>query len=201
MFKLYFMKNNEKGFINIFFILGMVVIVGIAGYLVIDKYQQSPENTPTPSLGVSISPTPNLEKTSNWKIYKNEEYGFEFKYPPEFTLRIDYHDERLEGVSCKINIYFKPDDSEGKLQASACINSWRFNGSLDDLSGVYVGTSKNNWKKTIINGLNAIELVDDPNYDYNIFMLELPSKISVDIAVTDKNMNMYENIKKSFVAF
>lgn len=32
-----------------------------------------------------LTPTP-VDKTVNWKTYRNEKYGFEFKYPDEFFL-------------------------------------------------------------------------------------------------------------------
>ena len=40
-----------------------------------------PTFTPRPSTAVKV------EDTSNWKVYRNQEYGFEFKYPNDWNLK------------------------------------------------------------------------------------------------------------------
>lgn len=47
----------------------------------------SPTITPTPTPQTSTTPTPSVD-VSDWKIYKNEEYGFGLKYPSEFLFKI-----------------------------------------------------------------------------------------------------------------
>ena len=66
------MFKNKQGFSAIAFLIILAVLV-IGGYAIWKK--QPP--TPAPS-------TPSVD-TTNWKTYRNEEYGFEFKYPNDWV--------------------------------------------------------------------------------------------------------------------
>src|SRR3989344_7778427 len=64
----------------------ILIIIGIllGSAILVFEYQSinQPNNVetwPTPVPQESISPTP--EETSEWKTYRNEEYGFEFQHP------------------------------------------------------------------------------------------------------------------------
>ncbi len=54
-------------------------------------------------------PTTLLVDTSDWKVYRNEKYGFEFKYPPfedGWTL-LEYHDRYPLGkVATGVRVYY-----------------------------------------------------------------------------------------------
>lgn len=66
------MKKNSKGFIEILIIiLASVILVGLLAF-------KSTNITKAPT---SVSPTSTPESTANWKTYRNEKLGFEFKYP------------------------------------------------------------------------------------------------------------------------
>lgn len=73
------MNRNKSGSTYFFplLVFSMITLVGI-GYYVFksDQIKPSPQ--------VSVSPTP---PTTDWKTYKNQEYGFKFKYPPDWIIQ------------------------------------------------------------------------------------------------------------------
>lgn len=69
--------TKQKGVINIVLLMIVVAVVGALVYVVAKR--KSPAPTPPAS----------KDDTVNWKTYSNQEYGFEFKYPGEWQLRIE----------------------------------------------------------------------------------------------------------------
>ena len=61
---------SQKGFINIAVIIGVIVLIGVAGYFVVNRQVSQPLPTPLPT--PSPSPT-QTDKTTSWKRYS----GFE----------------------------------------------------------------------------------------------------------------------------
>src|SRR3989338_5411933 len=61
-------------------IIGVIVIVLIAGglYFIVDKKSEKPnQQTSTDDINST---------TANWKTYKNDQYGFEIKYPNDYEI-------------------------------------------------------------------------------------------------------------------
>lgn len=87
------MNKNPHGIVPILVVVILALIgLGIIGYLSI-----KPTITP-PSPAPILSPTQNL--TSNWKVYRNEAWGFEFEYPGDL---IDLT-ENVNSVSLKHSV-------------------------------------------------------------------------------------------------
>lgn len=64
---------------NIWIIVAIVVIVLIGGGILANQYNWFAGN-PSPS------PLPSPDITADWKTYRNDEYGFEMKYPGNFEM-------------------------------------------------------------------------------------------------------------------
>lgn len=75
---------------KIILIITAVIILGGAGYFI---YQSSTEGNEV-TLGNGIA----VEETTDWKTYRNEEYGFEIKYPPNMIVQDDGYVDYLKGL-------------------------------------------------------------------------------------------------------
>ena len=106
------MKKTLKAFLIILGCLVLVALMGFTWSLKDLKMPQANNLSQSPSIvspRVASLPTPtptsqrSLPDTANWKIYKNEEYGLEFKYPPDWTIQVERNID-IEGVLERINI-------------------------------------------------------------------------------------------------
>jgi hypothetical protein len=80
------LKNFNPG-IKLFFIVALVaIILTVGGILLLKTLQPAP--SPTPIAQQTPPPTPQQEvlDTSNWQTYRNDEFGFELKYPASWQF-------------------------------------------------------------------------------------------------------------------
>lgn len=101
---------KERGQISTVLVIIVFLLLGVVGLLVYqnlqlqklvqDKVSQSnkteneiPEITPTTSVQEQTTPTPVAESQTNipkgWLTYKNEKYGFQISYPPNYKALTD----------------------------------------------------------------------------------------------------------------
>lgn len=89
------MKNSKRGFISAFVVVGIIIVAAIAGIgsYAVKKHkntsyvpaQSTPPVVVINNFGTTKTGAQKLEETnvdtSGWKTFRNDEYGFEFKYP------------------------------------------------------------------------------------------------------------------------
>lgn len=91
------MKTSfQKGFINIGVVIGILIAVAVSGYLVFVRNMRVAV-VPTLTVSPSISASPVTDGTASWKTYTNTKYGFEFKYPSEFSV-VEYGGSSRGGI-------------------------------------------------------------------------------------------------------
>ena len=84
----------QKGFAPILILVGILVIVAVAGgayflgkQTTIHQFSLTSDASPAPT-GAGNNPVPNgTGETANWKTYTNSEYKFSFRYPYSFYVK------------------------------------------------------------------------------------------------------------------
>jgi hypothetical protein len=97
----------QKGFVNLWLIGALVVVLGVGGYFVMRQNTSSP----TPVYQNQTNATQKTSQTSsivtaNWKTYSNIKYGFEVQYPSNYFEFNKLGDSRIffRSEGCKMLI-------------------------------------------------------------------------------------------------
>lgn len=98
-------RNLRAGFAPILIILLIAVLAGAAGYVVVQKnkhVQPVPSQNSTSTVATNQNTTSTVDTTS-WKTYRNEKYGFEFRYPREYQIAYETEEEIvLDGFRARL---------------------------------------------------------------------------------------------------
>ena len=97
--------KNKQGFSAVVLVIILAVLVG-GGYVVWKNKTTPPSALPDGGGNYTFPLGGGLEGVENWKTYRNEEYGFEFKYPVDFNNPHIPSDRRcIEGCPPLVNFY------------------------------------------------------------------------------------------------
>lgn len=89
------MKNSQKGFIvPLLLLIITILVVGVAVYV----YKKERVKTPASDAGIQKAVTLSL------KTYTNEKYGFEFKYPENFSIKVPPQSSDFPSV---VDVFYK----------------------------------------------------------------------------------------------
>lgn len=86
---------HETGQVLIFLLVGILIIAVVGGAYYLGR-STSPKPSSNPVvISQTSQPTPDpssSDETANWKTYRNENFGFEVKYPSEWMVKdlVDY---------------------------------------------------------------------------------------------------------------
>lgn len=106
-------------------VIGIGIIIGIGGYLLGTKKSQLPVQKAVSQ----VSPSPIPDPTANWKTYTNTEFGYQIRYPADWTLKQNTDsaspypalypaEDSLDYLSLRTTT-FSPEDYIADLRSSA----------------------------------------------------------------------------------
>lgn len=78
-------NQNQKGISSLLLIVIIVGILAIGGVLAYQYYWQASEE--------EIEEETSTDETADWKVYRNEEIGYEVKYPKDWYVKEEYRSE------------------------------------------------------------------------------------------------------------
>lgn len=126
--------------IRLLVLTAIMIVIGLLSLWYLScKKDENPDLVVNQNLVASSTP-----EISDWKTYRNEEYGFEFKYPEGVLIEEDNKNVRIE----KLNYT----DEKERLDANEFfIESWNF--SLEELKSYKLS----NFKEGMLNGYKTYE--------------------------------------------
>lgn len=193
---------------SIIAILGVVVIVliGTTIYFAMSKNVNQPAATtsnvvqqpvPTP---VAQKPTPTpvaqqtnqpTNKTAGWQTYKNEQYGFEFKYPKEWNIV-----DTTKGAgyaAFEISLYPNYDIKEPFEEAPPLLQIFQSRETLDEY---FRKTDSSNKQPYILSGLSGY-IISNPILSGPIYAFSKNGKAFVINIYLKESNNLNVGIKEA----
>ncbi|MBU3964669.1 hypothetical protein KJ562_03055 [Patescibacteria group bacterium] len=200
--------------IGILIICLFVVIIG--GILVWQFWSGPGEEIPSPTPPVSATTptsTPPIDETTDWETYRNEEYGYEIRYPNFYYIseKSDYvlfrNEEYKENPSggCEFIIYIKSNPLNKSLEEWFADNSTEaeFGTDVHQESGKsYFNSKEAQLEKTIVSDQEALKFYQIGGYpNDNIIVLFKKDINIIEISYypnCSPELNTFEQILSTF---
>ncbi|MBI2063394.1 MAG: hypothetical protein HYT65_00160 [Candidatus Yanofskybacteria bacterium] len=152
-------------------VLLIVFGVAVAGYFVSAKFlgiwlfeAAAPVSVPT------FTPRPLADELAGWQTYRNEEYGFEFQYPPNWYTRIDGAATEISSQAFSQpfdpnNIFIELRVDENNYQSLSLLDYTKQKITANDVGSLY--GSQATYNEVTLNGKKFIKVSvvngDDPD--------------------------------------
>ncbi len=160
---------KNKGFSAVAIII-ILAVLAVGGYAVWNNQNL----TPPPAL-------PEGEGVESWKTYRNDEYGFEFKYPAEYVFReitelesgiqyIGFYDPKLEDAS---SLRFKISIDADPLTGADLLSVTKPENIIDGPKYIAIDS-----KQALRYKLRRLyEVYEDPSYPHDFIAIKRPGNI------------------------
>jgi len=117
---------NKKISTPIAIIIIFVCAILVGGLTTWQYLEMPKEEIPEFKLSEKIQPE---DETSDWKTYRNEEIGIEFKYPKEFEYSVEDVDNQISGAGVfsgeRITVTFRSDQNKNKIHFTAYTSDYK----------------------------------------------------------------------------
>ncbi|MEX2014208.1 MAG: hypothetical protein WD896_02530 [Parcubacteria group bacterium] len=79
---------NQKRFANIILVLAVAILVGIGGYFTFIKKVEpvNKQKASTPTQATTLTETTTQNINSEWKVFQDSRYAFQFNYPAGWSV-------------------------------------------------------------------------------------------------------------------
>ena len=220
------MKSSEKGFIApLLIIIFALVIAGGGSYFLIKNNQSKSNQNNLLNVGTDLPNVPivvqknlqnidsqNFDKTKDWKVYKNNQYEFELKYPSDWEIK----DVNRDGVAISI---IPPDQQDPQVVSkmprdSICrfvisVTSQQSDISFDDFSSGRIQEMKSQAEKdSFVLETKKITISKKPAYVASMKSSETTTKLTwlasrgyiynIGIVNCNKYIDITDDITNSF---
>lgn len=160
-------NSSQKGSVKISTFAGIAIIaavVVVASTIAVIKYREvasisAPVVVITPKSTLSATLTPIVDKIADWQTYKNDQLGFEFKYPSFFHEASDgYLPNSKIILTLSTDIDYNRDNGEGDITIG--VSQEKLN--LENIISPYENKiEKKDLKNIIIDGKQSYFYFDD----------------------------------------